>query len=206
MYQQLPSFVLGFHGCDRAVGEAVLAGHHVSSSANDYDWLGWGAYFWENSPERALSYAQHMKQYSSRTKGSIKDPFVIGAVIDLKLCLNLTDEYALEELAGAYALLEAASSCSGEPLPVNRPGFKNDHDNLRRHLDCAVFQHLHEGRELTNLPPYASIRSPFLEGDALYPGATFRKQTHIQICVRDMSCIKGYFRPMNDDGALFQGD
>lgn len=45
---------------------------------------------------------------------------------------------------------------------------------------------------------------PFLEGDQLYPGATFRKQTHVQICVRDMSCMKSYFRPMNNDGSPFQ--
>lgn len=204
MYQQLPSFVLGFHGCDRKVGEAVLAGQHVSSSNNDYDWLGWGAYFWENNPERALSYAEHMKKYSKRTKGSIKDPFVVGAVIDLKLCLNLTDEYALDELAAAHEILEVVSLKSGQPLPQNRPGFNGDQDNLRRHLDCAVFEMLHQGREATNLPPYASVRSPFLEGPELYAGSSFRKQTHIQLCIRDMSCIKGYFRPLNDDGSLFQ--
>lgn len=53
-------------------------------------------------------------------------------------------------------------------------------------------------------PPSFVYPLPFLEGDVLYPGATFHKQTHVQICVRDMSCIKSYFRPMNDDGSLFQ--
>jgi hypothetical protein len=37
MYQQLPSFVLGFHGCDREVGETVLAGGLLAASTNDYD-------------------------------------------------------------------------------------------------------------------------------------------------------------------------
>lgn len=200
MYQQLPSFVLGFHGCDREIGEAVLAGDHIAPSVNDYDWLGEGAYFWENSPERALSYAEHIKKHFKRGKGSIKNAFVVGAVIDLKLCLNLTDEGALEELRGAYELLVATT----EEIPVNRPGFNGDQDNLRRHLDCAVFQTLHQARDAVGLAPYASIRSPFLEGPELYPGTFFRKQTHVQICVRDMTCIKGYFRPRNEDGSLFQ--
>ncbi|GHS82842.1 hypothetical protein PAGU2196_36760 [Pseudomonas sp. PAGU 2196] len=131
MYQQLPSFVLGFHGCDRKIGEAVLAGDQISPSMNEYDWLGEGAYFWESSPERALSYARLIKQYK-RGQGSIKEPYVVGAVIDLGLCLNHTEE------------------------------------------------------------------------GALYPGTSFRQETHIQLCVREINCIKGYFRPLNVDGTLLQ--
>jgi hypothetical protein len=37
LYQFPPSLVLGFHGCDRAVGEAILRGEklHLSPSKND---------------------------------------------------------------------------------------------------------------------------------------------------------------------------
>ena len=36
-----PTWVLGYHGCDREVGEAVLAGKTVlRTSENDWDWLG----------------------------------------------------------------------------------------------------------------------------------------------------------------------
>ena len=53
------SFVLGYHGCDEDIGERILGGRdHVSVSRNAYDWLGAGAYFWENSSERAFSWAQ----------------------------------------------------------------------------------------------------------------------------------------------------
>ena len=55
------SFVLGYHGCDEKIGERILAGRHVSLSRNAYDWLGTGAYFWENSPERALSWAKFLQ-------------------------------------------------------------------------------------------------------------------------------------------------
>ncbi|MBI6919906.1 MULTISPECIES: hypothetical protein [Pseudomonas] len=199
MYQQLPSLVLGFHGCDRTTGEAILAGEPISPSVNEYDWLGEGAYLWENSPERALSYAQLIKRYK-RGQGSINDPFVVGAVIDLGLCLNLTEEGALQELGAAYCLLTAST----ESLPENKPGFSGDPDNLKRFLDCAVFKALHSARKHVGLKPYESIRSPFLEGAPLYPGTSFRQQTHTQLCVRSTNCIKGYFRPLNADGTLFQ--
>ena len=46
MYSVLPSFVLGFHGCDRSVGEDVLADKsRLLPSENSYDWLGSGIYF-----------------------------------------------------------------------------------------------------------------------------------------------------------------
>ena len=38
-----PTWVLGYHGCDREVGEAVLAGETtLRPSENDWDWLGTG--------------------------------------------------------------------------------------------------------------------------------------------------------------------
>ncbi|WP_085676723.1 MULTISPECIES: hypothetical protein [unclassified Pseudomonas] len=199
MYQQSPSIVFGFHGCDREVDEAILAGEQISPSKNDYDWLGDGAYLWENSPERALSYAHLIRKYK-RGKGSIKEPYVVGAIIDLGLCLNLTEEGALTELGEAYHLLAANT----DVLPKNKPGFSGDPDNLKRFLDCAVFQYLHSAREITGQEPYESIRSPFLEGAEIYPGTSFRQETHIQICVRNLGCIKGYFRPLNADGTPFQ--
>jgi hypothetical protein len=40
------AFVLGFHGCDEAVGESVLAGRqNLVPSTNPHDWLGHGIYF-----------------------------------------------------------------------------------------------------------------------------------------------------------------
>ena len=40
--------MIGFHGCDQSVVEAVIAGKtELLASTNDYDWLGNGIYFWE---------------------------------------------------------------------------------------------------------------------------------------------------------------
>ena len=56
-YEIYPSFVLGFHGCDREIGEAVLNGDitHLDPSRNDYDWLGEGVYFWDWHCENAFA-------------------------------------------------------------------------------------------------------------------------------------------------------
>lgn len=78
-----PGFVLAYHGCDRQVGERILRGEdHVRLSANAYDWLGPGAYFWENSPERALNWATFLSNRPKRGAKTISEPFAIGAIID----------------------------------------------------------------------------------------------------------------------------
>jgi hypothetical protein len=48
MYSTRPGLVLGFHGCDEQVARKVLTGEELlKSSANNYDWLGHGIYFYE---------------------------------------------------------------------------------------------------------------------------------------------------------------
>jgi len=70
------SFVLGYHGCDKAIGLLAVAGKlDLIQSEKAYDWLGPGVYFWEGDPLRALDWARWKK---------FNEPFVVGAVIDLK--------------------------------------------------------------------------------------------------------------------------
>jgi hypothetical protein len=40
----------------------------------------------------------------------------------------------------------------------------------------------------------------FTEGKPIYPGAGFRGKTHVQLCIRNIACIKGYFAPRDDEG------
>jgi hypothetical protein len=92
------AFVLGYHGCDRAVGERVLAGkEHLKASDNDYDWLGSGIYFWENSPGRVLDWANLVKANPKLAVNRIVDPFVVGAIIDLGNCLDLLEAESIDD-------------------------------------------------------------------------------------------------------------
>jgi hypothetical protein len=193
IYKKLPGLVLGFHGCDRTVGEDVLAGKtpHLNPSTNEYDWLGGGIYFWESNPWRAYQFAEEAASRNPKvTRGSIRDPFVVGAVIDLGHCCNLLESDALDELRRAHLLLKSAlKHFEGRPMPTNK-----GKDFGARFLDKAVIEALHTIRRSTELPSYDTVRGAFVEGRALYRGAGFHEKNHIQIAVRDQACIKGYFR------------
>ena len=83
-------------------------------------------------------------------------------------------------------------------MPENRK-VRGSNDYLLRNLDCAVIETLHHFRESRNLPPFDSVRGVFWEGNELYPNAGFREKDHIQICVRNPNCIKGFFLPRKED-------
>jgi hypothetical protein len=179
------AFVLGFHGCDKRIGEAVLAGKkELRPSENDHDWLGHGIYFWENSPLRAQQWARLMADRHGNLSSQPKEPFVIGAVIDLGHCLDLTEAHSLDILKSGHFGLTALYHELGVALPKNEPGAQADTDLVKRKLDCAVINYVHEIRALAGQRPFDSVRSPFLEGEPLYEGAGIRAKNHIQICVR----------------------
>lgn len=186
-YEILSGLLLGFHGTDKLTAERVFAGKAgLGASKNSYDWLGHGTYFWEYGPQRAMEFAKEKKR-----RGEIKQPVVIGAVIDPGHCLNLLESSALAEIKISHALLELIHD--GGEFPKNEGGT----DLYKRHLDCAVFEMTHVLRESdpkNPLPPYDTVRGAFWEGKELYPNAGFKQKNHVQICVRNPDCIKGYFR------------
>ena len=196
--------MLGYHGCDREVGEAILAGENpINTSGNEFDWLGKGAYFWENDPDRAKSWALLIKQSPGhfRHRVRVKDPFVIGAIIDLGNCLDLTETGALELLKEAHSEMAMTFEESGVPLPKNEEGYQGDVDLVKRHLDCAVINFLHASREDRRVEgdgflPFDTVRAAFWEGRPVFPGSRIMDKTHVQLCVRDpRKSIFGYFRP-----------
>ena len=195
MYSRLPYFVFGFHGCDITTKEAVISGKtELIPSKNDYDWLGSGIYFWEQNYQRALEFAK-MSQLNPKkrfTNFPINEPAVIGAVIDFGYCLNLLDSAHISKLQMAYNLLKNATMLSGKEMPANSGHYP---DKPLRRLDRAVIEMLHTHEEDEKSKPYDTVRGIFQEGGDTYPGAGFREQTHIQICVRNINCIKGYFDP-----------
>ena len=195
-YEFLSGFIFGFHGTKKEIAEKVLAGHTVlRKSANDYDWLGSGVYFWESSPSRAYQFAlETFARYEPPYTGDVG---VVGAIIDPGKRLNLLEASAITQVKQAYGVLAARFPEGG--MPRNEGG----DDLLKRYLDCAVIQALHEIRdeasasgEASSLAPYQTVRAAFREGNALYPDAGFHEKTRIWIAVQDLSCIKGYFRPL----------
>ncbi len=198
MYDVLPSFVLGFHGCDKSVAERVFAGKaSLKISQNDYDWLGHGVYFWENNPQRALEWARLLKRNPKRSKERVRHPAVVGAVIDLRSCVNLLDARFIRLMKASYENLKVLREQAGMEMPVNK-SVGGSKDLLLRWLDCAVIEMLHSIRGADGQVPFDSARGVFVEGEPVYPGAGINEYNHIQVCIRNPGCIKGYFRVLDE--------
>lgn len=181
----------------------MLSGEPFNPSARRHDWLGQGIYFWENDPLRALEWAEE-----SKVRRKIKDPFVVGAVIAMGKCLDLTTRDDLRLLAEAYHGFQGATQMLGLEMPENEPAPSEGDggENLLRYLDCAVINHMHDELELesaeaqgvTDAPtvtPFTTVRGLFVEGEAAYPGGGFYSKTHGQIAVCDPLAIRGVFIP-----------
>ncbi len=211
MHDLASSFVLGFHGCTSEVAERlVLRQDHFRPSENSYDWLGHGIYFWLEDPLRACEWAQR----HVRNDGD-GQPAVIGGVIDLGRCLDLTTMAGIEAVQSGYEALKAIFHSgltskdvrkagldfllpyfdeTGGCMPENEPADEKDGDRLIRRLDCAVINmtcRIHEEKDY----PFDTVKGVFFEGGPAFHGARIMERTHTQICVRNPECIRGIFLP-----------
>jgi hypothetical protein len=190
MHSLSTAFLLGYHGCDRDVGEQLLLNRAFRPSENDFDWLGSGIYFWEANPDRAMHWATQRSSQKNRLDGKRRKPFVVGAVIDPGFCLDLLSANGIQAVEQAYRDLKDVGTELGVQLPENM----GRGDYPKRRLDCAVINSMHSQRARSSQQPFDSVRGVFIEGDPIYKNSGFRHKTHIQICVRNPEMIKGVFR------------
>ena len=185
--------VFAFHGCDRRLRDAVLTGKKkLNASLNAYDWLGSGIYFWEHGPMRALEWAM---QQSKRKGTKIKEPAVVGAIIQLGNCFDLLDVKFTQMLSEAADTLIQTLTLQGISLPANQSAGLQDYDWLRRERDCFVLNNVIPVLERREATAFHSVRSVFQEGSPAFDGAGIKLKSHIQIAVRDPRAIIGYFQP-----------
>ena len=129
------------------MGESLIAGTPFIVSENDYDWLGPGVYFWEANPRRGLEFAQELQRWRKGKANEIKESFVVGAVIEMGLCLDLTTSTGIQAVAATHQdFLNFCSEVNAD-VPVNTGG----RDLVFRKLDCAVIGHLHKIRQAEGL-------------------------------------------------------
>jgi hypothetical protein len=171
--QRAPRTVVGYHGCSRETAERILAGEPLIPSTRSYDWLGIGVYFWEYGPYRAREWA---RQKFGR------DAAVIEATIRLRKCLNLLDSEHLDGLQTAYENLRDQAALTGFRLPVNL-------DDGRYYLDREIIEsycrlQLEQGRSA-----FQTIRGCYPEGLPVFPGSKILSLAHVQVAVRDASCL-----------------
>ena len=203
MYNSRNNLIIGFHGCDEKIQKDLLNQPNVIQvSDNPHDWLGHGIYFWENNYERALQWAKEKQK-----RGEIEHASVIGAVLSLDYCLDFTDSTFINLLIKYFELLSDGYKELERKLPENKNIKQDEHnDYLLRILDCAVIEFLHHSitkeieqeiqtKGYSNLKTFDSTRGLFTEGGPAFPGAGIQKKNHIQICIRNRNCIKGFFLP-----------
>ncbi len=190
-YQRI---VVGYHGCDAAVAERVLAGKaRLHPSTNPYDWLGAGIYFWEHGPQRAYEWAA---ERAGREGAKLRNPSVLGARIDLGVCLDLLDTANTRLLRKWYANFRRFVRATGRKMPQNRDAARSRRgDKVLRFLDCAVVDYTVSMIAETEGTSYQTVRGVFLEGEPAFPGSKIALKAHIQLAVRDLACIREVFRP-----------
>jgi hypothetical protein len=206
MYDIRPNLIIGFHGCEASIRDALITNpDKIKISKKPYDWLGHGMYFWENNYERALQWAQEKKKRSA-----IKDPAVVGAVLHLGYCCDFLDSKYILMLAGFHDLISREYKTLNKALPQNRDLPYDQHkDRILRELDCTIIEFMHtkllrwanadiKEKGFSDHKIFDSTRGMFTEGGPAFEGAGIFAKSHIQVCVRNLNCIKGFFLPRKE--------
>ena len=126
-----------------------------------------------------------------RRRGKVRNPAVVGALIQLGQCFDLMDTRYTDELGIAFAGVKNVHDRNGQPLPRNAG---KTPDKLLRRRDCAV-PNTYLSRLEENGVNYDSVRCGFVEGPPAFDGSAIRHQSHVQIAVRNAACVVGVFRP-----------
>jgi hypothetical protein len=153
--------------------------------------LGDGAYFFEDDWMRALFFAQQAAAHPDLSKGKVKQPAVVGAVLRVHRWLDLCTSEGRADYRAAYDDLVA----SGTTLKKNKASpAQLGPDDILRLLDRQIINHIHVMRKVSERPAYDAVRSYFPQGNCLADSSAFQLDTHIQIALRDENCVLGYFR------------
>lgn len=166
---------IGFHGTSAAAARRILSsGFEISR--NDYDWLGDGAYFFQDAPLRALEWARHRHGDNAA---------VIGAEVDLGDCVDLFNPKWHDVVRESYLDLIARLNASERPLPRQTRG--------AHRLDREVINRMAAVLESRGVAVRV-VRAAFVEGEPLFPGSALWNRAHVQLAVRDRAAIVQVWR------------
>lgn len=206
MYNARSNLLIGFHGCDEKIrNQLILKTNEIKKSREKFDWLGHGFYVWEYNFKRAKQWAENKKSI-----GKISKLSVVGVVFQLDYCLDFIDSEYIDLLSSYYEQMKNDFIETGKELPQNKNFSKDENDDLIiRELDCAVIEYLHQKIEedISNsnsekipskMKSFDTVRGIFTEGGPAFEGAGIQKKNHIQVCIRNLDCIKGFFIPRNN--------
>ena len=119
---------------------------------------------------------------------------MLGVVINLGQCFDLLDTANTRLLHNLFPEFQRLILQSGKRMPENRASRVGDQDKVLRFLDCALIKFaLDKLADAGRV--YHTVRGAFFEGGEAFTGGGIMLKSHIQIAVREPSCIVGFFRP-----------
>jgi hypothetical protein len=129
----------------------------------------------------------------------VKKPAVLGALINLGYCFDLLDTNYTQLLADLFPLYRQACEATGTLLPANlSPASQGSSDLILRRLDCAVIDWCLDFLEKRKKQHFHTARCLFSEGTPVFEGSKILAKSHVQVAVRDVTAIVGYFKPPVD--------
>lgn len=166
---------IGFHATSRSNATSILE-NGFAPSRNGYDWLGDGAYLWEDDLDRAADWAK--KRFHSERA-------VVGVLLRLQGCMDLQTQrnYWLRTLQAEYIEIRNLHRRERIKLPRQTQGANR--------LDCLVFNSAIKRMAAERDILVQSVREMFVEGKPAWWRSAIRTQSHIQLAIRDDSIIEG---------------
>lgn len=196
------NIVVGHHATDISIKNDVLQGYmRLKPSWYPWHWLGDGVYFWENDGDRAVWWGQKLAADQAKNNKAYGTPFriarpsVLGAVIRLGNCLDLTTDQGISFLADEYELVTKQYADAKAKLPKNQDTFRWLDNEVINSL-CARYARQSGSKRIDTIRATFVSETPDLASyKAAFEGSAIPRQTYRIICVREESCILECFDP-----------
>lgn len=174
--------VVGYHGTMLQTAlDIVQCKSPLTPTQRNDAWLGTGVYFWEHGPQQAWQWAYNRAR---STGADTKNIAVVASMIRLGNCLDLLDPQNARILCKFKDHMTQFAKAQGQTMPRNA--------RSRKYLDNAVIGYACHTLEEEGVT-LDTLRAVYVPSKLkrLWKSSWMCHDTHIQLCVRNVSCILG---------------
>lgn len=162
---------IAYHGHTQSVIDKVIERGYFNFSDDDWEWLGTGAYFFEEDIQQAKSWCIRKNNYTNWS--------IIKAEIKTNRMINLVDTNHFNKFKNFVSLIRERYKKTG---------------GLKKVTNKLIFDILYR------LEEYDAVRHVFRVGedaDKIFPTQVNRMQ--VQVCVRNHECIENFEEVDSDE-------
>jgi hypothetical protein len=199
-WRRRKSHIYGFHATDKANVDSILTERYVKPSEHWYDWLGYGSYFYQEAPLRALKWLTQEKH-----EGTVRasEAALVVAKIRVQKFIDLLSPQWVEVIRNTYARLHLETADKVAKLRQLQPphrmgGMAGPHPLDKYIIDTAV------GAAKKKRDDVKGVRSIFYDGDLIFDDSHLFDRQHIQIAVVDRSVVEDLWEDMDCQHYLSQ--